>query len=85
MLAESEQALADVLLAESELALSLAELSLSSAQGAPFGGFPQQYLPQEIRIEIVDKTSGLIEVIQDAVIQNNRYGNRLSPAGFLAE
>jgi len=85
MLAESEQALADALLAESELALSLAELSLSSAQGAPFGGFPQQYLPQEIRIEIVDKTSGLIEVIQDAVIQNNRYGNRLSPAGFLAE
>lgn len=85
MLAESEQALADVLLAESELALSLAELSLASAQGAPFGGFPQQYLPQEIRIEIVDKTSGLIEVIQDAVIQNNRYGNRLSPAGFLAE
>ena len=40
---------------------------------------------EPIRIEIVDKTSGLIEVIQDAVIQNNRYGNRLSPAGFLAE
>jgi hypothetical protein len=85
MLAESEQALADALLAESELALSLAELSLSNAQGAPYGGFPQQYLPPEIRIEIVDKTSGLIEVIQDAVIQNNRYGNRLSPAGFLVE
>ena len=40
---------------------------------------------EPIRIEIVDKTSGLIEIIQDAVIQNNRYGNRLSPAGFLAE
>jgi hypothetical protein len=31
----------------------------------------------------VDKTSGLIEVVQDAVIQNNRYGNNLNFAGAI--
>ncbi len=80
MLAESELALADALLAESERALSLATASLMPAS-APFGGFPQQFLPPDIRIEIIDKTSGLIEVVQNAVIENTRFGNALTYTG----
>ncbi len=38
---------------------------------------------EPIRIEIVDKTSGLIEVVQNAVIENTRYGNSLTYSGNL--
>lgn len=110
MLAESELALANALLDESNAALSLTTLldselaladALNTANDATLAAMSLNALPSSfdpalfryresmadmpIRIEIVDKTSGLIEVIQDAVIQNNRYGNRLSPAGFLVE
>ena len=88
MLAESELALANALLDESVSALSLIGDSLTNTGLPPFMGWdPARFRmgDEPIRIEIVDKTSGLIEVIQDAVIQNNRYGNRLSPAGFLVE
>jgi hypothetical protein len=34
-----------------------------------------------IRVEIVDKTSGLIEVVQNAVIENTRQGNSLTYVG----
>ena len=34
-------------------------------------------------VTIVDKTSGLIEVVQNAVVDNSRYGNNLAPAGGL--
>jgi hypothetical protein len=37
-----------------------------------------------ITVTIVDKTSGLIQVVQDAVIENNRYGNNLNYAGAIA-
>jgi len=37
-----------------------------------------------VKIEIVDKTSGLIEVVQQAVQTNNRYGNNLNFAGAIA-
>jgi len=48
-------------------------------------GAEADYLMRDrpVRIEIVDKTSGLIEVVQNAVIQNNRYGNRLIYAGAI--
>ena len=36
-----------------------------------------------VKIEIVDKTSGLIEVVQQAVQTNNRYGNNLDYAGAI--
>lgn len=36
-----------------------------------------------VQVEIIDKTSGLIEVVQNAVIQNNRYGNVLTYAGAI--
>ena len=84
MLAESELALADALLAESERALNIATASLTSA------GLPDFYNPgafrmrdEPIRIEIIDKTSGLIEVVQNAVIENTRYGNALTYSGNL--
>ena len=35
------------------------------------------------KVTIVDKTSGLIEVVQNAVVDNSRYGNNLAPAGGL--
>jgi hypothetical protein len=36
---------------------------------------------EPIRVEIIDKTSGLIEVVQNAVIENTRYGNSLTYTG----
>jgi len=38
----------------------------------------------EVIVTIEDKTSGLIEVVQNAVQQNNRFGNNLSYAGAIA-
>jgi hypothetical protein len=37
----------------------------------------------EVIVTIEDKTSGLIEVVQNAVQQNNRFGNNLNFAGAL--
>jgi hypothetical protein len=81
-LAESELALANALFAESERALNIATASLTSA------GLPDFFNPaafrmrdEPIRIEIIDKTSGLIEVVQNAVIENTRYGNSLTYTG----
>ena len=34
-------------------------------------------------IKIVDNTSGLIQIVQDAVVDNSRFGNNLAPAGGL--
>jgi hypothetical protein len=36
-----------------------------------------------VTVEIIDRTSGLIEVVQNAVQENNRFGNNLSFAGSL--
>jgi hypothetical protein len=36
-----------------------------------------------VTVTVVDKTSGLIEVVQNAVQENNRFGNNLSFAGSL--
>jgi len=36
-----------------------------------------------VTVEIIDKTSGLIEVVQTAVQENNRFGNNLSYAGAI--
>lgn len=36
-----------------------------------------------VNITITDRTSGLIQIVQDAVIQNNKYGNALVSAGSL--
>ena len=34
-------------------------------------------------VKIVDNTSGLIQIVQDAVVDNSRYGNNLAPPGGL--
>ena len=36
-----------------------------------------------VTVEIIDKTSGLIEVVQTAVQENNRFGNNLTYAGAI--
>jgi hypothetical protein len=36
-----------------------------------------------VTVTIVDKTSGLIEVVQTAVQENNKYGNNLTYAGAI--
>ena len=36
-----------------------------------------------VTVEIIDRTSGLIEVVQTAVQENNRFGNNLSYAGAI--
>lgn len=51
----------------------------SMANGTNNGGG----ISNTIKIEIVDKTSGLIEVVQQAVQTNNRYGNNLDYAGAI--
>ena len=35
------------------------------------------------QVTIVDNTSGLIEIVQNAVVDNSRYGNNLAPPGGL--
>ena len=52
-----------------------------SGRGAGAG---EGQVPAGVVIEIVDRTSGLIEVVQTAVQQNNRYGNNLNYAGAIA-
>ena len=51
----------------------------SMANGTNNGGSSSN----TVKIEIVDKTSGLIEVVQQAVQTNNRYGNNLDYAGAI--
>ena len=34
-------------------------------------------------VKIVDNTSGLIQIVQDAVVDNSRFGNNLAPPGGL--
>jgi hypothetical protein len=36
-----------------------------------------------VTVEVIDKTSGLIEVVQTAVQENNRFGNNLTYAGAI--
>ena len=55
-----------------------------------FGGYSTNmnrgggYGAGNVTVTVVDRTSGLIEVVQDAVIQNNRYGNNLNFAGAIS-
>jgi hypothetical protein len=54
-----------------------------------FGGYSANmntgagYGAGNITVTVVDKTSGLIEVVQNAVQENNRFGNNLNFAGAL--
>lgn len=54
-----------------------------------FGGYSKNmntgagYGAGNVTVTVVDKTSGLIEVVQNAVQENNRFGNNLNFAGGL--
>jgi hypothetical protein len=54
-----------------------------------FGGYSTNmnrgagYGAGKVTVEIIDKTSGLIEMVQTAVQENNRFGNNLNFAGAL--
>ena len=54
-----------------------------------FGGYSANmntgagYGAGNVTVTVVDKTSGLIEVVQTAVQENNRFGNNLNFAGAL--
>jgi len=54
-----------------------------------FGGYSANmntgagYGAGNVTVTVVDKTSGLIEVVQNAVQENNRFGNNLNFAGAL--
>jgi len=54
-----------------------------------FGGYSKNmntgagYGAGNITVTVVDRTSGLIEVVQNAVQENNRFGNNLNYAGQL--
>lgn len=39
--------------------------------------------PGNVTVTINDNTSGLVQIVADAVTDNNRYGNSLAPAGSL--
>jgi len=52
--------------------------SMSGGAGSSMYG----YSPV-VTVEVIDKTSGLIEVVQNAVQENNRFGNNLSYAGAI--
>jgi hypothetical protein len=54
-----------------------------------FGGYSADmnrgagYGAGNVTVTVVDKTSGLIEVVQTAVQENNKYGNNLTYAGAI--
>lgn len=59
------------------IAASLSGARYAAQGAASMGG-------GNVTVTIVDKTSGLIQVVQDAVIQNKRYGNNLDFAGAIS-
>lgn len=54
----------------------------STSMGGGAGSSTYGYSPV-VTVEVIDKTSGLIEVVQTAVQENNRFGNNLSYAGAI--
>jgi hypothetical protein len=68
---------------EAALQIYLAKLGLSTDTSGALQSFRTKESASNVTVTIVDKTSGLIEVVQDAVIQNNRFGNNLNFAGAI--
>jgi hypothetical protein len=79
--AATERANAFALLLEQQTAADIANFNagyLSQYTGTKMG------MENGVVITINDNTSGLIEIVQDAVVSNNRYGNTLVPHGAIA-
>ena len=85
---ERANAFADLLDLQNEadaaaLEIYMAKLGLSKDTSGALESFRNKESASNVTVTIVDKTSGLIEVVQTAVQQNNRYGNNLNYAGAL--
>ena len=85
---ERANAFADLLDQQNEadaaaLEIYMAKLGLTKDTTSPLESFRNKEAASNVTVTIVDKTSGLIEVVQTAVQQNNRYGNNLNYAGAL--
>lgn len=69
---------------EAALQLYLAKLGMTKDTSGALQSFRTAESASKVTVEVIDKTSGLIEVVQNAVQQNNRFGNNLSYAGAIA-
>ena len=73
--AAAAKALDESILTQIAAAFAAAQLEANKERYGNAGGGPA--------ITIIDKTSGLIEVVQTAVQENNRFGNNLNFAGAI--
>jgi len=89
--AATERATAFAILQEQENYAAYLSLIEFQKKLGDFGGYSTNmnvgrgygYNATPVVVEVIDKTSGLIEVVQNAVQENNRFGNNLSFAGAL--
>ena len=68
---------------EAALQLYMAKLGLTRDTSGALQSFRTAESGSKVTVEVIDRTSGLIEVVQNAVQQNNRFGNNLSYAGAI--
>lgn len=69
---------------EASLQTFMAKLGLTKDTSGALQSFRNSESASKVTVEVIDRTSGLIEVVQNAVQQNNRFGNNLSYAGAIA-
>ena len=69
---------------EAALQLYIAKLGMTKDNSGALQSFRTAESASKVTVEVIDRTSGLIEVVQNAVQQNNRFGNNLSYAGAIA-
>ena len=69
---------------EAALQLYMAKLGMTADNSGALQSFRTAESASKVTVEVIDRTSGLIEVVQNAVQQNNRFGNNLSYAGAIA-
>ena len=68
---------------EAALQLYMAKLGMTRDTSGALQSFRAAESASKVTVEVIDRTSGLIEVVQNAVQQNNRFGNNLSYAGAI--
>jgi len=68
---------------EASLQTFMAKLGLTKDTSGALQSFRTAESASKVTVEVIDRTSGLIEVVQNAVQQNNRFGNNLNFAGAL--
>ena len=88
--AATERATAFAILQEQENYAAYLDLIEFQRKLGDFGGYSADMnrgggygSGSAVTVEIIDKTSGLIEVVQTAVQENNRFGNNLNFAGAI--